>query len=319
MTVRATLFQARGDDRTIDLGASAPVKVKDDQLLWIDIDGRDPTELLMAAKAVGLEDRGIVRLSRMDRRARILRLPDRVVLTLGAVDPDDADARRRELDIVVGTNHVITVHDGPLAAIDTFSDQIAEERELGRLDAASFTAGVIDAVIGAFFRQIESIERDIDQLDELAVRAPRRDGFLDTVLALRRRIARLRVALAPNREALLPLSRPDFELRADLGPVWPGIVERLERAIDAVENARELLVGSFDLYLGRASQRTNDVMKALTLISAILLPGVILAGIMGMNFKLAFFDEPSNFFVVIGAMVVASIAILAVARWRSWV
>jgi Mg2+ and Co2+ transporter CorA len=319
LTVRATLFQARADDETIDLGASAPVKVKDDQLLWIDIDGREPTELLMAAKAVGLEDRGIVRLSRTDRRARILRLPDRVVLTLGAVDPDDADAHRRELDIVVGTNHVITVHDGPLAAIDAFADEIAEERELGRLDAASFTAGVIDAVIGAFFRQIEWIERDIDQLDELAVRAPRRDGFLDTVLALRRRIARLRVALAPNREALLPLSRPDFELRADLGPVWPGIVERLERAIDAVENARELLVGSFDLYLGRASQRTNDVMKALTLISAILLPGVILAGIMGMNFKLAFFDEPSNFFVVIGAMVVASVAILGVARWRSWV
>ncbi len=319
MTVRATLFQARGDDETIDLGARAPVKVKDDQLLWIDIDGREPTELLMAAKAVGLEDRGIVRLSRTDRRARILRLPDRVVLTLGAVDPDDAEARRRELDIVVGTNHVITVHDGPLAAIDAYADEISEERELGRLDAASFTAGVIDAVIGAFFRQIEAIERDIDQLDELAVRAPRRDGFLDTVLALRRRIARLRRALAPNREALLPLSRPDFELRADLGPVWPGIVERLERAIDAVENARELLVGSFDLYLGRASQRTNDVMKALTLISAILLPGVILAGIMGMNFKLAFFDEPSNFFVVIGAMVVASVAILGVARWRSWV
>lgn len=319
MTIRATLYQAGGDDREIDLADRKPVRIKDDQLLWIDIDSRDADDLAQAADTVGLEHRALVQLGQVHRRSRILRLPERVVLTIGAVDPDDLEAHRRELDIVVGTNHVITVHDGALGAVTAYAEEIAEERELGRLDAASFTAGVIDAVIASFFRQIETIERDIDGLDELAVRASGRDGFLDTVLALRRRIARLRRALAPNREALLPLSRPDFELRAELGPVWPGIVERLERAIDAVENARELLVGSFDLYLGRVSQRTNDVMKALTLISAILLPGVILAGIMGMNFKLAFFDEPSNFFVVIGAMVVSSATILGIAHWRSWI
>ena len=60
-------------------------------------------------------------------------------------------------------------------------------------------------------------------------------------------------------------------------------------------------------------------MKALTLVSAVVLPGVVLAGIMGMNFHLAFFDEPSNFFVVLGAMVAASVVILLVARWRAWI
>lgn len=319
MTVHATLYQARGDDRTVDLGEGIPDRIKDDQLLWIDLDTRDPADLTMAAHAVGLDDAALNRLSQTGTRARLLRTSERVILTLGVVEPDDPEAHRHELDIVVGANHVITVHDRPLGAISEYAQTIAHEQELGRLDAASFTAGVIDAVIAAFFRQIEEIERDIDRLDELAVRGPQADGFLDTVLVLRRRIARLRRALAPNREALLPLSRPDFELRADLGPVWPGIVERLERAIDAVENARELLVGSFDLYLGRASQRTNDVMKALTLISAMVLPGVILAGVMGMNFKLGFFDEPSNFFVVVGAMVLSSLAILGVARWRSWI
>jgi Mg2+ and Co2+ transporter CorA len=319
LTVRATLYQAGGDDRSIDLDADVPSRLKNDQLLWIDLVGRDPAELQLAATAVGLEDRALIRLSRSGSRARILRLPERVILTIGAVDPDDNEVRRHELDIVVGANHVVTVHDGPLDAITEYADEIAEERELGRLDAASFTAGVIDAVIAAFFRQIEAIEREIDRLDELAVRRPRDDAFLERVLEVRRRIARLRRALAPNREALLPLSRPDFELREDLGPVWPGIVERLERAIDAVENARELLVGSFDLYLGRVGQRTNDVMKALTLISAMVLPGVIIAGIMGMNFRLGFFDDPGNFYLVLAAMVLSSLAILLVARWRGWV
>ncbi|HET7472092.1 MAG TPA: CorA family divalent cation transporter [Candidatus Limnocylindrales bacterium] len=319
MTIRATLYQARGEDLTVDLGDGGPVEIKDHQLLWIDMDDRDLADLGRAAHAVGLEDAALRRLQRTDRRARILRLPERVVLTIGAVEPDDDDARRRELDIVVGENHVITVHDGPLSAVAGYGKDLAEEREIGRLDAASFTAGVLDAVFAAYFRQIELIERDIDALDEIAVRTGGDDSFLDTVLAIRRRIARLRRALAPNREALLPLARPDFELRADLGPVWPGIVERLERAIDSVENARELLIGSFDLYLGRSSQRTNDVMKALTLISAIFLPGIILAGVMGMNFKLDFFDNPENFYIVVAVMLLASVAILGVARWRRWI
>jgi len=319
LTLRAILYDASDDDREVDLTAGEALRFDKDRLLWIDVDDRDPASLATVAAAVGLEPEGLRRLSREDRRARILRLPDRIVLTLGAVDPEDEGAQRHELDIVVGANHVITVHEGPLAAIDAFRLEIDHEDQLGRLDAAAFTAGLIDSVFTAFFRQIEMIERDIDTLDELAVRTRGGDAFLESVLVLRRRVARLRRVLAPNREALLPLERPDFELRSDLGPVWPGIIQRLERAIDGLENARELLVGSFDLYLGRASQRTNDVMKALTLLSAIALPGVIVAGVMGMNFHPGFFDDPNNFFVVIGAMVAFSLSILGVVRWRHWV
>lgn len=319
MTIRAILYDARGDDREITLGTDKPIRIDDNRLLWIDLDDRAIADLADAAAAVGLEPEGLRRLSREDRKARILRLPERVVLTLGAVDPDDLEAGRRELDLVIGKNHVITVHNGRLAAVDAFRAEIDHEDQLGRLDAASFTAGLIDSVFTAYFHQIETIERDIDALDELAVQARGDHRFLATVLSLRRRIARLRRALAPNREALLPLERPDFELHTDLGPVWPGVIQRLERAIDGLENARELLVGSFDLYLGRASQRSNDVMKVLTLVSAIALPGIVLAGVMGMNFEMSFFEDTGNFFVVIAAMIVFSVGILGVARWRGWI
>jgi magnesium transporter len=319
LTIRAILYDAKGEDRAVDLETERTPRFDRDRLFWIDIDDRDGTDLATAAAAVGLEPEGLRRLVREDRTARILRLPDRVVLTLGTVEPKDLEARRQELDIVVGVNHVITVHDQPLATLDAFRAEMDQEKELGRLDAAAFVAGLIDTVLGAFFHQIETIERDIDALDELAVSSRSGGAFLATVVTLRRRIARLRRVLAPNREALLPLERPDFELRPDLGPVWPGIVQRLERAIDGVENARELLVGSFDLYLGRASQRTNDVMKVLTLLSAIALPGVVVAGVMGMNFKAPIFDDPANFSIVIVAMIAFSLSILAVARWRHWI
>jgi Mg2+ and Co2+ transporter CorA len=210
------------------------------------------------------------------------------------------------------------VADDAYRAVPLAQDQPASRGEQRAGEGVHLlAAGLLDSILAAYFRQIESIEREIDHLDEIAVRRRPDGSFLDATLVLRRRIARLRRALAPNREALLPLERPDFELRSDLGSLWPGLIQRLERAIDGVENARELLVGSFDLYLGQASQRTNDVMKVLTLVSSIALPAVVLAGVMGMNFKPAFFDDPSNFFVVIGAMVALSISILGVARWRA--
>jgi len=318
VTLRAVLYDANGDDRDLDLTEERP-KLDDARLLWIDLDERTPEDLATAAQHLDLERNALRQLASADRQSQVLRLPERVVLRIGAVEPDDLDARRHELVIVVGKNHLMTVHDGPLTAVDEWRSGVGEERDLGRLDAASFAVGLIDAILTIYFREIESIERDIDALDELAVRSQREEPFLAAVLKLRRRIARLRRTLVPNREALAPLARPDFELRAELGAVWPGLLERLERAIDAIENARELLVGSFDLYLGRASQRTNDVMKVLTIVSSILLPSVVLAGIMGMNFKLPFFDEPSNFFVVLASMVVFAVAILAAARWRRWI
>jgi magnesium transporter len=317
VTLRAVLYDANGSDREVDLTGERP-PLSDARLLWIDLDERTNDDLAVAARTVDLERNALRHLARADRQSQVLRLADRVVLRLGAVEPDDDDARRHELAIVVGKNHVMTVHDGALTALEEWRSGVDEEQDLGRLDAAAFAVGIIDAILTVYFREIERIERDIDALDELAVRSHREETFLGAVLALRRRIARLRRTLVPNREALAPLSRPDFELRSELGAVWPGLLERLERAIDGVENARDLLVGSFDLYLGRASQRTNDVMKVLTIVSSILLPSVVLAGIMGMNFKLPFFDESTNFFVVIGAMVVMAVAILIVARWRRW-
>ena len=60
-----------------------------------------------------------------------------------------------------------------------------------------------------------------------------------------------------------------MELHEELGQPWPGLTDRLDRALEAVENLRELLLGTFDIHMGRAAQDANDVMKALTLLSAV--------------------------------------------------
>jgi Mg2+ and Co2+ transporter CorA len=115
------------------------------------------------------------------------------------------------------------------------------------------------------------------------------------------------------------LARPEIELHPGFDRPWPGLADRVERTLDAVENVRELLLGTFDIHMGRTAKDANDVVKVLTLVSAVLLPGVVLAGIMGMNFRLPLFEDPSNFWLVIATMVVLAAAVLGTARWRCWI
>jgi Mg2+ and Co2+ transporter CorA len=254
--------------------------------------------------------------------AHLVRYRDAVHLTVEAIESgDDAEdpVIRRELDLFARRLAVVTVHDGPVAALEEFNDQLRGDTLIGKLDAGSFLAALVDTMLTTYFEPVEAIEQDIDELDEVALRGPDNDAFLVDVLRLRRRVAFLRRTIAPHREALAPLARTDVALDEVLGHPQPQLADRLERVIDAVENARELLVGSFDIYLGRAAQRTNEVMKVLTVLSAVLLPSVVLAGVMGMNFKLDFFDQSSNFWLVIGAMGAMAIAILGLARARRWI
>jgi magnesium transporter len=319
MTIRARLYDARGEDRDIDLARDSIGKVDDRRLLWVDLDRRDDVDLARLKEVLDFEDRIIDQLRSDGDRARILRFPDRIVITLGALEKQGDGVARAELDVIVGRNLVVTVHDGPLTAIHDFNEQLGDEARLGELDAGAFMTGLVDSVLSGYFREIDDIERSIEALDQLALRASQSDKFLTSVVALRRRIAIVRRSLTPNRDALTPIVRPDFEVHEELVRAWPGTIDRLERAIDAAEKARDLLVGSFDIYLGRSAQRSNDVMKTLTLISAIALPGIVLAGVMGMNFKMPLFDDPTNFWLVIAAMAILAVTILIVARSRRWI
>ena len=82
---------------------------------------------------------------------------------------------------------------------------------------------------------------------------------------------------------------------------------------------KESTLGTFNLLVARISQRTTDVMKVLTLVTVILLPATLLAGVMGMNFQVGLFDRAWIFWLVIAAMIGIAVLVLAIARDRHWI
>jgi Mg2+ and Co2+ transporter CorA len=319
---RTRLYDADGGDREIELEDGSPDRLGDRQLLWVDLDGRQRVDLDRIAVIVGLDQDLVARLTEAPERADLTAYPDHIHLILMAVEPEsgDDDRRlvRRPIDVIAGRNWVVTIHDGHVRAFTRFDATTEGETTLGALDAAGFLAAITDEVLADYLELVEAMEREIDGLDERALRHPRGSDVLVEIVGLRRRIGFIRRSLAPHRIAFAALARPEMELHAELGKPWPGLTDRLERALEAVENLRDLLLGTFDIHMGRSAQDTNDVMKVLTLLSAVLLPAVVLAGVMGMNFQPPFFSDPNNFWVVVGAMVALAVGILLVVRRRGW-
>jgi magnesium transporter len=317
--IRARLYNAQGADRDIELTARAVNGLTDEKLLWVDVESPSADELDLIRDAFGFSQPIMDALASPEHEARLVRSPDAILLSVLSVEEQSGKQVPVAVDVVAGRNAVVTVHAAHVSAVEEFESHVSDEAALGRLDAGSFMGGLVDTMLGSFRRQVEEIEEQVDRLDEVALRGNDPANFLERVVALRRRAATLRRILVPQRETFGPLARPDFELHEDLGQPWPGLVDRLEKTIGGVERARELLVGSSDIYLAQLGQRSNEVMKALTILSAVLLPAVVLAGVMGMNFKLGFFDNADNFWLVAAAMLGLAVLVLGVARLRRWI
>jgi magnesium transporter len=89
--------------------------------------------------------------------------------------------------------------------------------------------------------------------------------------------------------------------------------------LQEARDARVAIVGAFDVLIARSGHQTNQIMKVLTLVSVILLPGTLVAGVMGMNFEVGLFDTPWLFWVILAAIIAVAPLTLSIAKARQWI
>ena len=308
--ITGRLYDAKNPDREVDV-TSGMTMPGGDQLLWIDL-GRDAEQLSKVDAALGWTDVA-TRLSEPLDKPRVVNAKEFVRISAIGLVKDADPAQPVAVDIVAAHNVVVSAHDKPLEGVGLPLEVVEGETEFGALDENAFVALLLDSILAGYFRAVETIERRIDEFDERALQARLNDDLIGDLVALRREVAVLRRALNQQREVFYTLERPGIILGDSESAAWPQIADRFRQAVDAVENARELLVGTFDIVISRSGQRTNDVMRVLTVVSSVLLPAVVIAGVMGMNFKAPLFDDPDNFYIVIGATVALALSILVIA------
>ena len=147
------------------------------------------------------------------------------------------------------------------------------------------------------------------------------DEDIEQLVQMRRQVGKLRRALAAHRTPLVALTHPELEALGDnaSGERFQSLFTRFEATLQEARDAREAIVGSFDVLIARGGHHTNQIMKVLTLASVILLPGALLAGVMGMNFKVGLFQDTWIFWVVIAVIVLIAPLTIAIAKIRHWI
>lgn len=324
---RAFLFDADGSDQQIEPTTLSERSLDDPQLLWVDAVANDD-RLAQIASALGIEEGSIDRLSAPPGRPTLEDFEGYFHLNCRFMGDGPEQDRPIDIHCVVGRNWVLTTHRDDIDLIEAFLEPIKGETELGRVEGPVFLALLLDWIVSGYFRAIERLETRLDEIDEsLILRGAQADGeegeegMLGRLVGVRHDVTVLRRSLAAHREMVATLAQPEFDKVSGSSSAdrFQLLSERLEKALAEIENARLMVMGSLDVLMTRTAQRTNDVMKILTVINAVLLPSLVAAAILGMNFRQSFFERKELFWVVIAAMLALGAGILAFARRKKWI
>src|ERR687898_109982 len=320
--VDAILFDQAEVERLDDL-PGRPEGLKGSKLLWVDIDRSDAERAAAVAEAFDLDDATREGLASSSGRARFHDYGRYIhVTTFSPSEEDDEDEDDLiALECVVGRNWVITAHDRPIPVLEEFTERISGSGDTGVLDGPAFLATLLEWVLNAYSGAFERLEERLEEFDVEAMRGKGVERDIEKLVAARREVGVLRRALSAHRSALTALTHPELEaLGSDAsGERFQSLLSRFEATVQEARDARESTVGSFDVLIARTGHRTNHIMKILTLTSVILLPGAVIAGVMGMNFKVGFFESTWLFYLVIAAMVAVALVTVGVAKRRDWV
>jgi len=325
--MQAMLFDAEGNDRGIDPCAISPSRLGERQLLWIDVeddDGHGAMPLLeQLADSLGLGDGAVPMFRDLNGAARLQNVGEWFLAEVVAVEHQgQLRFNGRPLAIVCGDNFVVSVHRGPLDLIEQLRDRERAETRIGNLSAETFAASLLDWVVESYLHAVSEFEATVDRFEVALLSRKVHRECLPELAQLRRGASRLRRMLAPHRQLFGALARPDFRPSDDgiADKQFRALEQRFERAMDAVENTRDLVVGSFELYTTRSAERTNDTIRALTFVTVLLGSLAVVAGALGMNFKTPFFDTGDRgFWTAIVAMACIALVASAIARWRRWI
>jgi Mg2+ and Co2+ transporter CorA len=316
----AILFDRDRVDRLASL-ADVPDRLGDSTLLWVDLLGH--------GSEIGADE--VADVFRLDDRTReyLAAPPDSAVfddhgryLHITTYTPrQDDEGEHHAVECVVGQNWVVTAHEQPIPVLEEFAQRVSGSGDTGSLDGPSFLAALLEWVLGSYTAEFERMEERLEEFDVNAMRGEGADDDIEKLVEMRRQLGNLRRALAAHRSALVALTHPELEALGDHASSerFQSLLVRFEATVQEARDVREAIVGSFDALIARGGHKTNRIMTVLTLTSVILLPGALLAAVMGMNFKLGFFNDSSLFWVVVAVIVAVAPVTIGIAKHRNWI
>ena len=257
-----------------------------DQITWLDTVGNQSTSRMQQlGEAFGLHKLALEDVLNSGQRPK-LDIHEKhlfIILNLPKMVGDNIELE--QVSLFVGKHGVLSFCQGDGAIFDPVRKRLKDS--VGRLrkqDTNYLLYALMDTVIDAAFPVLEELGEAVESLEARILDVPDK-AVLTELHRVRRDLLLLRRGVWPHREVLSHLLRDDDDkLDQEHRPYFSDCYDHAIQIIDLIETYREMLGGLLDVYLSSASNRMNDVMRLLTIISTIFIPLTFLAGVYGMNF-----------------------------------
>jgi len=287
-------------------------------MIWHDIlDPADP-ELDRLAAEYHIHPLHIEDCRNRDQRGKVEDNENYIFTVLKPVTVDNDALVFHDLDIFLGKDWVVTVEE---TACDTVRKilQPIHAAEL-RLRPDQIFHRICDGVVDSYLPLLDRTDEIIDELEEQVLEDPT-PQVLARIFETKRSLIELRRILVNTRDVTAHLYRAEHALiLPELTPFLRDVYDHVARDLDLVETQRDLLTGIMDVYLSSVANRTNEVVKVLTILGTIALPVLVVSGYFGMNTKgLPFTVSPYGTAIVTLMMVAATVGLLIYLRKHRWI
>ena len=225
----------------------------------------------------------------------------------------------RDVDFFIGPTWLVTVHDGESTSIAHLREVCDRHDRLLSEGPVALVHRIVDSMVDHYRPVMDALEARIDHLEEDAFTG--REQLARKMLKLRQELATMRRVLMPQRDVLGRLARREFVAISDeMAYRFRDVYDHVVRLADEAILFQDRVTGILEVNLASISNRLNQVMKVLTVMSTIFLPLTVLSGMWGMNVALPVFPggPAAQFWWVLAIMIGIAAAMLAIFRRNRW-
>jgi magnesium transporter len=293
-------------------------------LSWYTIDGVHDTEVLrVIGENFQLHSLVVEDIANTAQRPKIEDFDNYIYIAMKMItfDSQAKELVAEHVSIILGQGFVLAFLEDEGDVFEPIRARIkAGKGKIRKLGADYLAYALMDAVIDNYFEVLEQIGEEIEEVEDEVVHTPSAKT-LHTVHRLKRELIFLRRAVWPMRETANSLLRDESDLVSDETRLYlRDLYDHSVHVMDTVETLRDIVAGMLDVYLSSVSNKLNEVMKVLTVMSSVFIPLTFLAGVYGMNFQyMPELQWRYGYPVLMGSMAVVAVGLLVAFRRRGWI
>jgi magnesium transporter len=290
-------------------------------LRWVDIQAQSEAEMKVLAERFRFHPLTLEDCLHFDQRPKVEEYEGYLFIVLhafGCSDQRSCDAEPLEVHVFLGPGYLVTVHTTPIPPLEAVWKRATSDPGLASRGADFLLYLISDAVVDANFPILDRINDALEEIeDSVLERHDPRD--LSRIFELKRTLVLMRKVLSPERDVFAVLSkRGDPRISEKTALYFRDVYDHLVRIYESIDAGRDLLGNALDAYLSMASNRTNEIMKRLTLLSAVFLPLTFVTGFFGQNFEhLPFHSDAFMYSMVVSCVLIPS-AMVLIFRRSGW-